>query len=405
MTRVFLTICCGLQVRRGGQHEREWKVRSDPSRQACKECRSRQVSFVSPPPKKRLKVSAKKTAPRIHIAPRQLLPQEISCVQPPLLVIPQPKECLEADKTEPRIHIAPRQLLPQSHDVQHPLLARIRKYGNGKWGPWADVFRSDIESVVVYDFPQGGTVKVYPGMLSQIERKELVDELLSCQLWKQYRIQCVNEPRAHFLLHSKATNDADKPQPGYQYAGITLKARPLSLVPNMHSLALYTQELCKVPCWNIGAHPVYYRDGNDHMGLHADDDQGESTILSVLVDSPPEPRKVIISPNKKKKPWIEGDQQLQLFMHAGDAYEMDGKLQENYLHGVPKDGQTGDPDHQRIAVVFRHGSEKYFTKDNGVDADLTPRTPAQYNFGSQIVGLDKGKLYTKMQIVEMGAHR
>jgi hypothetical protein len=81
-----------------------------------------------------------------------------------------------------------------------------------------------------------------------------------------------------------------------------------------------------VPYWNIRVDVVYYRDGNDRIGYDGDDDQGE--------DDPRGPghfpgggtRKVKIQHKKPKgeKP-TAGDEQIELLLESGDAYDMDGE--------------------------------------------------------------------------------
>ena len=75
--------------------------------------------------------------------------------------------------------------------------------------------------------------------------------------------------------------------------------------------------------WDVGVNPVLYRDGDDGIGMHADDDQGEKLILTVNVKSPKTTRHVVIRP-KNFKNVENGDAQLELFLNAGDAYSMDG---------------------------------------------------------------------------------
>jgi hypothetical protein len=150
---------------------------------------------------------------------------------------------------------------------------------------------------------------------------ELVD---NADLFRQYKIQGCNEPRAHFLLHQDATEKFDDLQHGYKYGGITMKARPLSMLPRLQSLACSLERLCNVPYWNIGVNPVYYRDGNDYMGFHADDDQDEKCIMTILTSSPLSPRKILIRQGKRKVGLETGDVEVELYLSAGDGYCMDG---------------------------------------------------------------------------------
>lgn len=66
-----------------------------------------------------------------------------------------------------------------------------------------------------------------------------------------------------FSIATQAHEDAtdgfeEKTQPGYRYANITMKARPLSSVPKLQQLSKDLADLRKIPDgkWNIGIHPV-----------------------------------------------------------------------------------------------------------------------------------------------------
>jgi len=87
-----------------------------------------------------------------------------------------------------------------------------------------------------------------------------------------------------------------------------------------------------VVSFDIGINPVCYRGGQDNIGGHVDNDQGEKTVLTALVDLPPETRKVTIKPKKKLK-LEDGDEHVEIFMEPGDVYEMDGDMQDSYVHG------------------------------------------------------------------------
>ena len=59
--------------------------------------------------------------------------------------------------------------------------------------------------------------------------------------------------------HDDATSEYEnKTQPGYRYANITMKARPLSSVPKLQQLSKDLATLRDIPDgkWNIGVHPV-----------------------------------------------------------------------------------------------------------------------------------------------------
>lgn len=298
-----------------------------------------------------------------------------------------------------------------------------------------------IESIVMnHRFPNGGLVRIYPSLLSAQLQKDLTDELdLAPEFFRQYPIQGGFEPRAHYLLHSDATLESEQPQPGYRYGTACMKARPLSLLPRLEKFSKDLAETCNCQ-WRIGINVVCYRDGSDSIGFHADNDQGESVIMAVLVQS--DVRRIIIRPKveyeplgdnmrkqsggvRPKKSPTHGDEQVSLFLRAGDGYLMDGtskelgrylatfpltrnsgELQRNYVHGVPKDVKLTGSNHRRIVLVFRDGDQVVYDTDSGSTADLAPRdTLIDYQAGRMIEGLEETCIYSRSQLLKMKAHR
>jgi hypothetical protein len=59
-----------------------------------------------------------------------------------------------------------------------------------------------------------------------------------------------------------------------------------------------------------------FRDGEENMGAHSDDDQGEQCIHSVIIKAPNEGKAA-----KNDRRWFY---QICIVAESGDAYEMDG---------------------------------------------------------------------------------
>lgn len=126
------------------------------------------------------------------------------------------------------------------------------------------------------------------------------------------------------------------PQPGYRYGSVSLKSRPMSQLPLVHNLAQVMKSYCGVDNWNIGVNVICYRDDNDRMGFHSDNDQNESMILAIVPNCPDESeRKIIIrtktTTKKIKKNMttfnVNGErcyEVLEIQLKAGDGYDMDG---------------------------------------------------------------------------------
>lgn len=217
---------------------------------------------------------------------------------------------------------------------------RIYNGESKKWGNWEVVFRCRRRGEVdkshhVLHLMLGGTVRVYVNLLPTKEQQEVTKELKNnATFFREYRIQGTKEPRAHFLLHEAAPDhdidDDSTKSPGYKYGTITMKARPLCLLPHLENLSTELKHHCDVGCWNVGVDVVAYRDGRDSIGFHADNDQGEELILTALVTSPPKPRRVVFKrmpkDGEKSTHLRHGHEEIELCLGAGDAYSMDGEF-------------------------------------------------------------------------------
>jgi alkylated DNA repair dioxygenase AlkB len=298
---------------------------------------------------------------------------------------------------------------------------------NNCWAKRQKIRFPEIQKEIVFNLHRGGCMNVYPALVS-IEKCNLIkDELLNSGYFRRYQIQGNDEPRAHFLLHEDASDDfEDGAQPGYKYARVTLKSRPLSDLEWVQDLSLDMENHCGIDKWTIGVNPVIYRDGNDRMGDHSDDDQGEELILAVVIDAPASAdklRRVHINAFKKLDS-EEGDEDIELFLRPGDAYLMDGEMQKFYSHSVPPAGGTKQAvssttteetkeekeeesildTTSRIVIVFRTGNCVYFTNDTGRSCpDLTPQPKATYRFGS-LDWLVEGRLYSRADLWTKGGH-
>lgn len=219
------------------------------------------------------------------------------------------------------------------------VLLRNRNYDatKKKWSSWNKVLTrqslddQQTQEPFVYNFTRGGgQLVIHANMLSTSRQRAITDVLMECDNFREYSIQGGPEPRVHFLLHEEATNDFDgEAQPGYCYASIRMKSRPLQEMPEILELSADMQNMYPAVegCfWNIGVNPILYRDGRDRIGYHADDDQDEQLILTVLVSSPVNvTRRISIRHRLVKTEGIQdGDEELELMLDAGDAYSMDG---------------------------------------------------------------------------------
>lgn len=296
---------------------------------------------------------------------------------------------------------------------------------NTQWSPWTgDLQRGTMKTSTYYDFKDGGQLIIYMNLLTTARQDLISQELLACNRFRQYRVQNNNEPRVHFLLHEEGAADDvsfNQPQPGYSYGNVAMKARSFDAsLAQVQRLSVKMQRVCQcLTCpttvdkntkgdtgvfWNIGADCIVYRDGNDQINYHADNDQGEQLILTVLVSSPIGGTRKIRIRNKNLL------EEFELFLDAGDAYSMDGNMQESYLHSVPRDlkctgNDATDTKQQRIVIVFRRGNQVIKTNDSGTPVPhLFPRILQPYRFG-RLEGLKEGSLYSRTELGNLNAHR
>jgi SAD/SRA domain/2OG-Fe(II) oxygenase superfamily len=264
-------------------------------------------------------------------------------------------------------------------------------------------------------------------LISTATHKEITQEIRSLggrERFRIYPIQGEWEPRTHFLLHAEAkmdTNtrsrtdevfDTTTPQPGYGYGrgARSLKARPLNDFPLVAKLAGTVEEMARhhdisstktastmETYWNIGANVVCYRDGRDHIGLHADNDQGENVILQLLLNL----ATVGASSSKARTRMFC----TSCFCAPGMVTAWTGAMQQHFSHGLPAVKSQQYQNKPRIVIVFRRGQQKMIKCDTGRPVtSLAPRLlPLPRVFG-HLAGLKEGYVYSMKQLKEMNAH-
>lgn len=205
-------------------------------------------------------------------------------------------------------------------------IARIRFYNEHKkeFSPWKNIDKSYMNGDhIMIPLNRGGKLKVYHKLnfLPEERRIKIFNQMKKCNLYRQYKAQgnLYDEPRLHVLLASTTGLD-------YKYHGTKMKSFPLCSVSEVETLhndlaSIYN---LKNKYWNLGVDLMIYRNGNDSVGFHADDTQGEEIILCLIIDSNFEKRKIKIRPHKKS-PLKNSDEEIELYLGQGTGYEMDGK--------------------------------------------------------------------------------
>ena len=87
----------------------------------------------------------------------------------------------------------------------------------------------------------------------------------------------------------------------------------------------------------------YYRDGNDSMGLHADNEPELGTNPTIASVNFGASRKMVFRKNGTKE-------KVEVVLNNGDLLIMSGALQHNWKHEIPKQRKIKEP---RLNITFR----------------------------------------------------
>ena len=134
-----------------------------------------------------------------------------------------------------------------------------------------------------------------------------------------------NEPRLHILLG----NNSDM---GYSYKDVHMAAHSYDMIPGIKPLAQRVAKKLGVDQWRLGVDAIVYGSGNDGIGWHRDNSQGETTVACIILLTTNSPRPLLIKPTPKNA----DHPSFKLKMHAGTLYHNNECFQSNYLHRVPK---------------------------------------------------------------------
>jgi len=147
----------------------------------------------------------------------------------------------------------------------------------------------------------------------------------------------------------------------YRYSGQTLPTRPWT--PALTELLERVFRTTGVPYNHVLLNR--YRDGNDHMGRHADDEPELGRDPTIAAVSLGVRRRFVLEPKSKR-----GKRRHDLWLEPGSLMVMGGRTQHRFRHRVPKDDRI---DEERINVTFRllvRGPPRRFGPRGQNDAEM-----------------------------------
>ena len=199
--------------------------------------------------------------------------------------------------------------------------------------------------------PQGGgaaacgcRVRHRPGAGAQggaARRRALLKELTASLDWESRKIfvhgrEC-SQPRLVCYM-------ADGPELGFRYSGLTMEVRPWA--PAVRALKRDAEQAANLPPGYFNSCLLnLYRDGDDYMGWHSDDEKlygDRPVIASVSLGAA---RDFMVRPRGGR----DGPQ-WKYTLEDGDLLVMDGDMQRHFQHSVPKRKRAAG---RRINLTFR----------------------------------------------------
>lgn len=174
-----------------------------------------------------------------------------------------------------------------------------------------------------------------PGFIDEERASALLARLTEEIRWEQLPIQVFGKPVLQPRLMAWA---GELP---YRYAGLTLEPRPLS--PVLRDLTDEVAAAAGAPFNHVVLN--LYRDGRDHIGMHADNERelGRDPVIGSL--SLGARRRFVLKPKNRR---LRKKRELRL-LH-GALIIMGGACQHTWYHGVPADPSVDAP---RINITFR----------------------------------------------------
>lgn len=183
--------------------------------------------------------------------------------------------------------------------------------------------------------PYGGELYYFPGAISSERSEDYFNQLFAEIKWRQEPVKIFGKE----VMQPRLTSwYGDKP---YTYSGITMQ-------PNrwVHPLPEIKSIIEKISgSESSSALLNLYRDGNDGMGWHRDNEKSLGAMPVIASVSLGAARTFKVRDYKTKKPVIS------LELQPGSVVVMKGEMQQVWEHSVPKTAKVCGA---RINITFRN---------------------------------------------------
>lgn len=180
---------------------------------------------------------------------------------------------------------------------------------------------------------------LYDQFLDNIKSKSLMDDVIRNAKWRDDKITFYGK---EFEQPRKVAFYGD---PGCTYTYSKIVMQPLSWPKSLYQLKNKLNESFST---NFNTCLVnYYRDGDDHMSWHSDDEKelGENPIIASI--SLGAERDFLFKPKNK---FNTGQERVKIVLEHGSLLMMMGSTQHQWNHALPKRKRVDQP---RMNLTFR----------------------------------------------------
>lgn len=197
------------------------------------------------------------------------------------------------------------------------------------------VQKSDVQAEVL-DLPPSGKVAYWPQVPELGESARWLAKLENSLNWEQLPVRLfgrsIPQPRLTAFYGDAGVR--------YRYSGLTLEARGwtpdlkrISQLVTRYSGRIFNSVLCNL-----------YRNGNDYMGWHADDEPELGQDPAIASVSFGVARRFVLK-SRERSP-----ERREFLLLPGSLLLMSGDLQRHWLHQLPKAKRVKGP---RVNLTFR----------------------------------------------------
>ncbi|MEM7675498.1 MAG: alpha-ketoglutarate-dependent dioxygenase AlkB, partial [Myxococcota bacterium] len=177
----------------------------------------------------------------------------------------------------------------------------------------------------VRDLGKGAYIDYFPSWLPIDEASAALTALVEELEWDEVSIRA----KEKVVIQPRLTSWAGELP--YRYSGQTLQPRP---VPTRLQ-ALQSAVMATTGVEYNHAVINYYRHGDDHMGMHADDEPQLGRNPNIAAISLGAVRTFVLRPKGRKRYWVR------YRLAHGSLLVMRGTVQHRWYHGVPKASPSG----------------------------------------------------------------